>query len=330
MKLKKNKGFMTADILVYLIMGLVVFIIVLKFGGAILHLVKGSGEDFGCVLSSIINAYTKIYGSSIFKLNCPVKTIKITDADLNKLLIKDEIKYLNTELIETQKTTFENMKDEKERELALKKYNLNKIIANEMKSCWNKLGRGEMPLFSQPQFWISLNTKYENKNTISGAEKILNWAHIYVQDAPTVCVICSTIVADSGLNPKLIGSEINLDSWLTKNPVIGVLSFKFTSISYYEFLLDDVFAHTIFRPTYLYSLNSDEPLAVVFTRTNAFYLFGLTTAKGWATDIKNLLSKEDEGNKFAGVDSIALAPYSQLRKREENGQIKGMCDQIAG
>jgi hypothetical protein len=191
-----------------------------------------------------------------------------------------------------------------ERDYVQKRYNLDKIFADEMKRCWNVVGNGKLALFDTWYQFFTCN--------YGGTEKACESADDYfdgginikgVQTAARFCVLCSRIKIDSEVSQEFKGIENgkydSLNVWMANNPR-QVADDK----SYYEYILDESQAGSMFTlPHFSYSL--DKPYAVVFVRLN---MNGPQQFTVGAYDF--LLNSGDDTQTNANI--LILIPYENI------------------
>jgi len=354
----KKKGALDYVLLVSII-AIVVLIVLFRLDTLILNIIKGTGDDFGCVFTASFQSMTKNFGIAPTKLHCQRQQVTIVltkkDKEISEAKNKEEKYYAldkpipNQELkevlerynLQARKIAKNNPEklgeltlpsnyftDDENAKKHLYQYRMDEAVANEMKSCWNKLGRGELELFSD---W-GIPVKFE-KDSFNG-----NWAHdlwdvvtwpldIYIKRGK--CVVCSRIIFDKKVNSEFENMEITtLPRWMQVHPV-KVINKK--PISYYEFLLDESIPVGFFESSQdtRYYYKNDNPYVVVFKRTS------LIAPLGTLKKIFNKVLSVNSASKFivieygggsdgdsdtgkmremdeAAIDMVYLLPYEEL------------------
>src|SRR3989338_5478682 len=139
--IRKKRGDI-GGILVMLIIFVVVAIIVLRMQDAILAVLRSSGEDQTCVFSSVLNSATKVAGVETYNFKCPMKFINIGLKDSTKNNVKGVEKPLSKDIIKKLAGWGYNSAYLSTQQ-GYREYRANEIVAKELASCWNKMGKGE-------------------------------------------------------------------------------------------------------------------------------------------------------------------------------------------
>jgi len=327
MKIRKKRALaLPAGILVTIIIALVVFVALLRVDKAAIQVMQGVGEDQGCVWSAAIQSLTKIGGKTTYQLDCPADHLDLEYDDLKAPITKGKLEKLKKWWLGFHNLyTGENGKlDRDEKRRLSVNYNVNQIIANEMRSCWNKLGRGNLNLFDQE--WSPVG--YEEE-TFTGDEgfvlKSLKHAKVWdleFKKTEKFCIICSTVTFDKGTAKAVNKVQddfpeqlVSLNFWMEKHPANVFLP---KPISYYEFLLDvNEDLGTLTEPVYEFRPSHETPLAVVFVRANVFFVHNLID---WIYSVKQRIINDMKTDKTdKGIDFIYLIPYNE---------IKNNCDRL--
>jgi hypothetical protein len=297
----KKKGIMGYTLVILIVFVIVAFVM-LRLQGVILTAFRGIGEDQTCVWSTIMHSYTRVFGVPQASFNCPTRLVDVglkDDKEEDIIGIDKPIsKKLREKLInwDYSSTYLENNHRE---------YRLNEIMADEMRSCWNKLGRGEIDLFDE---WFT-GYKYEDEvwtgeeGIILTTAKILNPFNKDYEGSPRVCVICSRINFQEEIQNIKPAEDDSLTKWTQRHPVNERSS---KPIDYYQFLKDDVYSSDFWAengPKFKYT--TKEPYAVLFVRVNVLYPVDVV-----ASIAKKIKIYGDEN--FIPVNTVYLAPYSKL------------------
>lgn len=237
----KNKKGILAGTFVTVIALAIIFVVMLRFYGAILAIIKAVGEDyFACLLRKVISAYTKVPGLGITTWSAfckpAVKTIIMLGEGektipIDVTLTKRELKNLE------EWYARENFEGDWYLE-----YRSNQAIAGEMKRCWGRNGQGELPLGSE----------WGKKLAEIGGGKV------------RYCDLCAVIKFDKEVQDKLDG-QIDISEFLKKNPIrLG------SSLSYWEYLKDQDVVTDSKNSGDLGSITyrTNQDLAIVYVKTN--------------------------------------------------------------
>ena len=146
---KRSMGYSTLAIIILL---LVLAYVLLTNTNTFAGILKKGGDIEVCRLSVLAQASVKLAGQSPLSLKCPRREIKLFN-DKVEINGKKEAKY-----------EFKKLDDNI----------VNKIVAEELRLCWYKMGEGEVNVFQQA----------------------------YVTEIDTVCLICSEISFDQKLENK--------------------------------------------------------------------------------------------------------------------------------
>ena len=300
-------------------------LILLMFSTQLFSIIGSFSKDSGCKASAIANSVgnTVSMGMDVVKLDCPTKHVKI----LNRKSVFDNdedviVKDVTKTFTLAEKNRLDKVNyfpdgtsdvDENTREV----FRLNQAVADEMKACWDNLGQGKLNLFSSWFQYVGREAEDENwfRRTFP-----------HTLDAPTVCVICSKIDIDDELYEKL-SSELNdlssdefenarskpnsLIYWLTHNAVPK------TSLSYYEYLLDDVNEEEFAAQARNFEY-SNEGFSVVFARKNNHMIAG--AAEGIMDTISSLFGDVDSDDNKA-TSAIYLLPYTKEELEKHSSVI---------
>jgi len=295
-------------VLSILAVSLILLVIVFITFGSILQEQAPKRE---CQWNLLLSAITKVplVSAETLPPDCQMTRINVTKDQLVKKedLNKKEIETFNNKYPSQKYVNF-NPANEKQ----LLEYEMDSILANEIKDCWEVAWMGQMPIFKE---WWDMYKCETNKDTgkydcecspgkqcsLSGElyDKLKFWNYD-VNGPPVFCLLCSRIKFDDSIVQEFRATPIkSLPEWMQKHPVAGDTQVR----SYYEYTQDDV-NRGLFAPDYIYSI--DEPLAVVYARVNVKQPTQVwDKALEW-TGIKDA----DQVNK--PVNSLALMPYSKV------------------
>lgn len=250
-----NKKALESHLVIAIII-LVSFVLLLFLYKGLLNQLSATAQDQQCFTSALANAYTKLGGVEVTKLDCPTHYQAIKGAELNPTHAQ---KKWDTVLEITERSGKRAAFTLPYNEQGFYEYALNEVVAKEMKSCWKRLGEGKLPLFDE---WLKDNTKTGSK---------------------AICVICSRLEFDAEVRERVGKTEItSLTEWLRNNPSQQYRVGEDTVLSMYEYIQDPDTYDANMQPEYKYAV--DKPLAVVFSRTNRHFFrawIGEVVADGW-------------------------------------------------
>jgi hypothetical protein len=207
------------------------------------------------------------------------------------------------------------------------RYNMDRIVADEMKRCWSVVGNGKLPLFDKWYEFFKCNYKDSNGNSQEKpCESMKDYFDYWngkgirgINNAARFCVLCARVKFDENVQKDFKGMDkgkydsINL--WMANNPrQTG------SKQSYYEYILDDTQKESFFNaPSFEYS--TDKPYAVIFVRVN---MHGTQSAIVTAYNfVESKLNKypaaNDQDVSYANI--LRLVPYDSLSDE---------CDYLVG
>ncbi len=312
---KKAQGNIDSVIvtLIILLVSLAVLVLVYnEWGKTLLEDATKRNCQWNLLLSSITKS--PILSTETIPPDCKMtrKNITLEQLEKKKKSNKKEIEKFNAKYEDSKYVYFHTEGDKGKVNRELLEYEMDRIIANEIKDCWSVAWMGKMPIFQE---WWSLIECDEDK--ITGEykcdckkeecslgkeiiEKVQFWNNNFATP-PAFCLLCSRIKFDQETQDKFGGKEItSLPEWMQKHPVLVDPQKR----SYYEYTKDDV-NRGIFFPRYVY--NVDEPLAVVYSRINVYQpvQYGERIWEG--------ISSSYEASKPINV--LSLMPYSEVSEK---------------
>jgi hypothetical protein len=265
-----------------------------------------AGETSKCEWSILLASVQKIGSAGIAEgipEGCKAKQVQITMANLEKgqKLAKSRISsYVADEnskkMYNPQFFTDPDSKDQ------LLEFALDKIIADEMVACWEKVFKGNMPLFDQ---WWRLYDFPWSKTTEDAGQAFSKWYVPGTMHGPPVnCIICSRITFADDVLKWSGGKHIaSLEEFLKNNPVPR------TSTAYLQYLYEGQTGPDAFKPKYSFSVD-EEGLAIMYERVNMhkteetikfpLRLLGLTSD---VIDINHLVLVPYNQEKITSVDN---------------------------
>lgn len=322
-----------------LLIFIVVALVLILFGSQLFSIMTGSSGKSACMASAIANsaANTATFGSDVIKLDCPTKFVRVQIespplvAPKDTKVISVSKSYGSGELATMRKVQyFDNDKyysDEKLQHM----YRVNEVVAKEMKECWDNMGNGKLNLFSAWfQYWGTEKAN-EWKSRGGNKDQFTEWVKENIPHklpAPTVCVICSRIEIDKKLYSEmsdLMTTPSNSDYknkpnsliyWLTHTPIPR------TSVSYYEYLLDDV-NKDIYGPSERNYQYTEKPFAIVFARSNVNVMDQVAKQFNFGDAIIGIVT-------VAGPGPIGKIAQNILAVDVTAKTVKGMIDASTG
>ncbi|MFO7677090.1 MAG: hypothetical protein R6V50_01725 [Thermoplasmatota archaeon] len=307
-----------------LILVVISSIILLAFSTQLFGMIGSFSKEGGCKASAIANSVgnTVSVGTDPVKLDCKPKYIKVTEkkslfegfGEDKDFIIKEVAKPLTTaEKNKLDKVRFFNPEGGEmnldsdavnDNEDILYTYRLNQIVADEMRKCWDNMGQGKLDLFSS---WFRILGE-------EGDDSLIDRLSNNNNEAPTVCVLCSTVDIDrevyeiisdrvSSGNSALDDYENNPNSliyWLTHTPIPR------TSVSYYEYLLDDS-NNDVFAPENRNFEYDQDTFAIVFARTNVHKITSILENMG--NSLSELLLNSPVAEETKGTSALHVVPY---------------------
>lgn len=270
-KSKKAMDIITGIIMVLVVIGVLLIIVAQMLGS-----LKGSIEERLCFANALQNAAIKTPGAQIamFELtNCPIINVDVTTKDLTKdsSLAASYIKKYDQYF--TDKSTIN--------------YNANKIVAEQMRSCWSKLGEGGLELFNK---WNGFTEKKRK------------------------CVICSIIrfnqdaVGRIAQENKGITTITSLREWLKNNQVLG----KTPKISYFEYFKDPDYEYDtpdLLFGDFKYDVSTRNAVVFIRITDTSLEAIGKFVYNLGAGGLR-LLGSNVENKGYWSIDRLNIIPYT--------------------
>src|SRR3989344_4882856 len=324
----KKRGMSVETVLTSIIIGLVVFTVLYFFTAEIISFVKTPIEDQACVQTAVFESLSKkaALGEPVFHLECPQHFVTVVKDEAEENEFKKEHEGTEETIVAIDRPLPNALSENagkwygiaasefRTNKEVYQEYRLNELMAQEMKSCWSRMGRGKLDLFTD---WFSV-IKYEQGTwwqtdreggllrTLSTIGTVLNPFNKEYVGAPKMCVVCSRVRFSESVRDTFPKQPIDSLTTFTLNNPTNVFEGR-RPLSYYEFLSDDVYSDVLGTQEgnlkYTYDMNGD--VAVVFFRSNLFYLVH-TYAR-----IKDHLWYDEE-SELAPVDAIFLVPYDKV------------------
>lgn len=299
----------------------VVFIVLLKSTPLIARTIIGGAEDQICAWSAGISSAGKIGPKTISDLYCEGRIVHVM-LDSDDIPLRERVKgveyvYINKAISDDLRRKLATWYGEAETNFDIKnnedrvlKYRLNEIMAKELKKCWGNLGSGTYDLFDQDLSPIGYEKGTFKKSDTLNTKllKSLQLWRVELKKVPKVCKICSTIIFHSNVKSKFGGEEIDLKPFLLKNPVKRRIP---ETVSYYEFLEDDIKQTDFFRPEYRYT--TDTTQAVAFLRMNMHSYIREIFGDLASLDLSQIVSDSDyKEGRILAVDVPLLIPFDEV------------------
>lgn len=207
-----------------------------------------------------------------------------------------------------------------EEDLTLYEYAMDEYIAKRMKSGWDKVWKGKLPIFDDWwnivdwTFFGFTDAEAEKGRTVQGEEAIDIWL-LKVYDPPTFCVLLERIKFGEDIKKKFGDrGRLRIDSlspWMDNNPLVAKGSVP-NKIHYYDntpyskYLEDDVHVG-LFRQRFNYEL--DKNYAILYSRVNVY------KGKQYAETVLDWLGVYDEEDLSKPINVISLVPYEEIGQR---------------
>lgn len=299
------------------VIALVVFLFIVPEFGEKLY---AAGSKGGCEWSVLVSALTRTPGLGFenIPVECRAKYKNVTLGDLQanypsaeKMMQFYKTKGQNYAAISN---LFSNPTDP----LMRAEWSMNKIVADEMVECWDKVWHGEMPLFD---VWYRLidykkdvidglnatdlamaKTNGWLKQDMTSLDYLKVW-NLRFQRPPVFCIVCTRLkLSDDAKSQFAAKPSINsLTTWMQFNPVPG------TSESYYSYTLPDWLKN---KPQQPYYYNVNQPIAVLYSRIN---MHKAATASSIITGpILTFLGLGSSADAQDKADKIVVVPYDSV------------------
>jgi hypothetical protein len=289
---------------------IIALILLLMVFPAFEDLFAAEKEKGACEWSLVMHSLTKLADWSLIPPECRAHRFEVSLSDLRKEFkqAKKRINVYNKDRVKYKKilTRFKDANDEAQ----LYEWALNKVIAVELKDCWEKVFKGRLPLFDR---WWLLYSWGDEKPPGAGEEKrAFDLWKIKVGKThrpPVNCIICSRIRFADDVKGYFGSREIDsLDMWLKYNYP------EFGSVSYYESLAEGR-SHLQGARVY-FTYHVDIPLAVMYEKIYIKHAARTNLGKAWAF----VTGGQEE---IYEINWLKLVPYTQhnlLGPREQGGE----------
>jgi hypothetical protein len=271
------------------------------------EVIETEGEKGTCEWSLVMHSIAKLGDWSLIPAECRANRIEIDLKYLERyhkeakkrmeIYAKDQTKYAEI---------YKIFKDPKDPNM-LNEWALNKIVATEMKNCWDQVLKGQLPLFDQ---WWKLYSWGPHREPTDGEVAFETWFNVLKMHQPPVnCIVCSRIKFSDDVRKKF-GSKNTIDSldvWMRNNyPKIG-------GKSYYESLTE---GRSALHGQRIEKYDLNTPLAVLYEKIHIKQ--GFFKLSG---DVLKLFGLE--GTKSNEINWLKIVPYTQkeiIGIRKEGGE----------
>lgn len=275
-----------------------------------------AGEKGECQWSVLVSALTRTPGLSLenIPISCKANYMNMTLEDVQanyKTAVKAIKGYKDKgpEYNDIYKI-FNTLNSENQ----LAEWSTNKIIADEMVSCWDKVWKGQMPMFDEWWKIIGYSKSSADAETLSkaqglpGKEEEMRWYHyaylwnLQWKSPPTFCIICARIKFGKDLPWALGKNDVDsLATWMMFNQVPR------TNANYFEYLLSEDMKKTpaLFR-SHAIKYDVLKPYAVIYQRIN---IHKVDEVSQGILDTIGLTRTEETDKK---VDRVLLIPYDSV------------------
>ncbi|MBD3304649.1 hypothetical protein GF343_05920 [Candidatus Woesearchaeota archaeon] len=318
MSKKSAVGVNTFVKILAVIIVLVVFILIIPSFRQVLEGAVQTGEcQWDMLFSALMQAGSMgLGGSSEFK-SCRARYVNITMEDLYEYQLEAaqrmQVYRKNPKLYDDIVAQGFGVSPEDDPSLYYDKqleWAMNKIIADEMRTCWNKVWKGNLPIFDQWwnlvdfTFFGALDKGYSEEQL----KNIDDWnaGILEVYGPPTFCIICARIKFGRDVRMKFKNKPIaSLMAWMSDNPAPD------SKQSYLKELLEgQTIPSKLFLHKYIYTV--DEPHAIVYKRVNPHKVAAVARWFG---------SKVGLSEEAVTVNQIVIAPYDMIVKSSEEGGL---------
>lgn len=283
-------------------LALVAFIVLALIFPEVREVLVGSGEKGACEWSLVLHSLTKLSDFSLVPAECRAVRIEVTLEDL-KANFKEAKRRIDTYKSDPvkYKDILRYFNDYSKSDAQLYEWSLNKIVAQEMNDCWDKVFKGQFPLFDE---WWKLYSWGSATPPDNRDEAFAMWAPggpIRAYGPPTNCIVCSRIKFSDTVKKQFIDIGkpriTTLDVWMKYNyPRLG-------GDSYYKLLTEGRSSLTgLFGQPFEYDV--DVPLAVLYEKIYVRQAFFDWLDKAWTAVFGG--TRRD-----ATIDNLKLVPYTQ-------------------
>ncbi len=280
----------------------------------------GESEKGTCEWSLVMHSIAKVGDWSLIPAECRAHRIEIdmNFLDSYKSEAKKRIKQYNANKEKYVEILpfFNNPDDEKQ----IRTWALNRIIAVEMKDCWEKVMKGKLPLFDA--WWKFFSWDVYGKDIVkkptNREEAFSVWNQLLIKSTglpgtvklygpPTNCIICSRIKFSDDVKNYFAHRYIpSLNVWLKHNyPATG-------GKSYYNHIVEGQSQlRNPFIPRYA-SYNVDTPLSVTYEKiyTLRSWQDSGIIKRAWQGTLGQVYAVVNKEHLYE-LNYVKLVPYTQ-------------------
>lgn len=260
---KNRKGY--SYVFIGVIIGIVVILALIMIFAKLVPILKGASESKICQYNLFITASTKtpVINNINIPPECQMKRITLNYDELAEgtANARDEIEEHNKKHSQAQLTYRPYEKDD------LIKYEMDKAIAKELKSCWDTGWKGNMNFFDE--WWKFYELPWEDD--VRNQEKAWDaWITKFTGTPlrpPVNCIACARIKFGDDIE-RIFSSQGELKSineWMQHTPIPADPELK----SYWEYTLPDQSYESIYQAGERFSYKPDKAYLVAFARINA-------------------------------------------------------------
>ncbi len=279
-----------------------------------------AGEKGECQWNVLVSALTRTPGLGFenIPVECKAKYMDVSLKDLQENYAQASlaIKKYNAEQKNPAYNEIRKKFNNPNSEAQLAEWSANKIVADEMVDCWDKVWKGELPLFDS---WHKLidydrtvilgltpqqraDAQAKGIPLDSAKMKWYQYAQLWnlrFQEPPTFCVLCSRIKFAEDVRTAL--PHLKIDS-LTEWMIVNAASMS--KESYYQYTLSD-FLKNIPQS---YEYDVAEPVSIIYSRINKHQIG--VVSQGLLKFI-GLLDSDPVKDRNQ-VDKISVLPYDKV------------------
>ncbi|MBD3319249.1 hypothetical protein GF342_05050 [Candidatus Woesearchaeota archaeon] len=284
--------------------------------------------DVACEWSTLLIGITKLGTAGMFDVppECKTVYVNVTMADLEALKYdaEDDMLEIQRQLAGPNRARWEEIAkifNNPTDEQLQYEWALNKIMADQLRNCWQKVQQGKLPLFdswwnlidwdlfgiSDPPDDYSKQEKWAvqqyAKGTIPGTSLNLFTAY----GPPTFCIYCARVKFSPNVTREVEKTEItSLAAWMRTHPVRPG-----DEESYWEYVLDETqkeTSSTLIKNNIKYTYKINEPFAVEFARMNEWGADAFALPRSVIGKVGELLGYEESTEENKRANRLVLVP----------------------
>lgn len=296
-----------------LILVIVVFFFLLSATGLFAKVIDEVAKKGGCDLSIVVST---LHIDKTLPEGCmKFKTLAIQDLAAGLSKAKNRIEEWKKEP-EKYKEALREFKYDGKDDTILYEYALDEYMAKSMKSCWDLVYKGQLPLFPNTWDWFdwTLGNEIKGNPDVIEGPKIAGLYIAQIKGPPVFCIPCERIKFDDSIKRKFAsksGRITSLPVWMKNNAILPKSELTkdikvYDNTAYAEYLEDD--AHKgIFQRRDEFNVN--EAQTILYARVNVYRYWGWAN---WAGNFVGLISNEEVDKP---VNTIAVAPYGEIGEK---------------